>query len=208
MTDRPAHKVFVIGLPKTGTSTLKVMLGALGYRVCGPRKRLLADVRRGNVSVIDPVLPQFDAFEDWPWPLVYRYANEKYGDEARFILSRRASPEIWFRSVESHGYGTSPLKSMKTAYGYYRPFGHKAAFLDMYRRHNDVVRQYFAATPGRCLDFCLEDGDGWEALCGFLGHEVPEAEVPHRNRSSEDRKRLSRLANRLIAPVYTRLSRR
>ncbi|WP_187969871.1 sulfotransferase family protein [Aquibium microcysteis] len=203
---RPDRKVFVVGLSKTGTSTLKEMLTALGYRVCGPRKDLLADVRAGRVQAVDPTLDAYDAFEDWPWPLVYRYANERYGPRAKFILTRRKDADTWFRSVENHGLGTSPLKSMRDAYGHYRPFGRKAAFVKTYEEHNAAVRGYFAAHPERFVEFCLEDGDGWDKLCGFLGHETPGTAVPHRNRSTPDRKPLARLINRLvIAPIYGRL---
>lgn len=200
------RKVFVVGLSKTGTSTLKEMLTTLGYHVCGPRKDLLADVRAGKVQAVDPTLDAYDAFEDWPWPLVYRYADEKYGAKARFILTRRKDADTWFRSVENHGLGTSPLKSMRDAYGHYRPFGRKAAFVKTYEEHNAAVRSYFADQPERFVEFCLEEGDGWDKLCGFLGHDAPGTAVPHRNRSTPDRKPFARLVNRLvIAPIYSRL---
>jgi len=202
----PDRKVFVVGLSKTGTSTLKEMLTTLGYRVCGPKKDLLAAVRAGDIGAIDSTLDAYDAFEDWPWPLVYRYANERHGPKARFILTRRRDADTWFRSVESHGLGTSPLKSMRDAYGHYRPFGRKAAFVKTYEEHNAAVRAYFAAAPERFIEFCLEEGDGWEKLCGFLGHDSPGTAVPHRNRSTPDRKPFARLVNRLIiAPIYSRL---
>ena len=136
----PDRKVFVVGLSKTGTSTLKEMLTTLGYHVCGPRKELLAQVRAGNVGAVDPTLDAYDAFEDWPWPLVYRHADEKYGAKARFILTRRKDAETWFRSVENHGLGTSPLKSMRDAYGHYRPFGRKTAFVKTYEEHRGPIR--------------------------------------------------------------------
>jgi hypothetical protein len=202
----PDRKVFVIGLSKTGTSTLKEMLTTLGYRVCGPKKALLAEVRAGNVQAIDPTLEAYDAFEDWPWPLVYRYVDEKYGDRSRFILTRRKDTDTWFRSVENHGLGTSPLKSMRDAYGHYRPFGRKAAFVKTYEEHNAAVRSYFAAKPLRFAEVCLEEGDGWDKLCAFLGHDAPEMAVPHKNRTKPDRKPLARMINRLvIAPIYRRL---
>ena len=202
--DAGGRKVFVVGLSKTGTSTMKVMLGRLGYNVCGPRKHLLKAWRDGNFSAVDDTLEAFDAFEDWPWPLVYRTASERYGDRARFILTHRSSADAWFRSIESHGYGTRALRSMKDAYGHYRPFGRKQAFVQQYNDHNDAVRAYFAGQPHRFTDFCLENGDGWQKLCAFLDHPVPEDDVPHRNRSVPGRKRLNRAYNTLIAPIYRR----
>lgn len=202
----PAEKVFVVGLSKTGTTTMKDMLMTLGYRVRGPSKPLLKAIRAGDMEAAVPVMEQYDAFEDWPWPLVYRKAHEIYGNRARFILTVRRDEDTWFRSVEQHGYGTSPLKSMKDAYGYYRPFGRKAEFVAGYRAHNDAVRDFFADKPGLFLEFCLEHGDSWDKLCPFLGHPVPEgAPTPHRNKTSTDKRALKRKLNALIAPIYARL---
>jgi hypothetical protein len=195
-------KVVGIGLSKTGTSTLKHMLTALGYRVCGPRKDLLARVRRGEMSAIDDTLKVYDGFEDWPWPLTYQHVMERYGQRARFILTVRDTTDKWLASVVAHGFRTDPAKSMRHAYGYYRPFGREQEFRSMYEAHNDDVRRFFAAYPGQLLEFCLDKGDGWEKLCGFLDEPVPALPVPHANRTLEQGKRLNVVLNSLIAPIY------
>lgn len=200
-----AQKVFVIGLSKTGTSTLKSMLSTLGYRVCGPRKDLLAAVRRGQISSIDETLAAYSAFEDWPWPLVYRYVFEKYRSNAFFILTVRQDEEAWFQSIENHGYGTRIFRSMTDAYGYYRPFGRRAEFCQIYNGHNQEARDFFACHPSQFIEFCLEKGDGWEKLCQFLGHPIPHVSVPHRNKTALRRKPMSRFLNSMIAPIYSRL---
>ncbi len=178
----------------------------LGYRVCGPRKSLLTDVRAGNLDAVLNVMTQHDAFEDWPWPLVYRQAYETYGEAARFILTVRKDEDAWFRSIEQHGYGTDPLKSMKTAYGYYRPFGRKKEFVEIYREHNAAVRAYFADKPHVFTEFCLEKGDGWEKLCNLLGQVAPIGQpTPHSNKTIAGRKVMNRMLNKTIALIYSRL---
>ncbi|GAA5067914.1 hypothetical protein N0B44_02365 [Roseibacterium beibuensis] len=202
----PVEKVFVIGLSKTGTTTMKDMLTTLGYRVRGPSKTLLAAIRAGDMDAALPVMEAYDAFEDWPWPLVYRKAYEVYGDRARFVLTVRRDEDTWFRSIEQHGYGTSPLKSMKDAYGHYRPFGRKAEFTALYRDHTAAARAFFADKPGLFMEFCLEHGDSWDKLCPFLGHPVPTGEpTPHRNKTAKGKRALNRKLNALIAPIYARL---
>jgi Sulfotransferase domain len=202
-----SSKTVVIGLSKTGTSTLHHMLATLGYRVCGPRKDLLARVRSGEMFAIDDTLDAYDAFEDWPWPLTYRHVLERYGENAKFILTVRESSDRWLASVISHGLRTDPTKSMRLAYNYYRPFGRERQFEEMYEQHNDEVRSFFAAYPGQFIEFCLETGDGWEKLCGFLNEPVPALPVPHANRTSAREKRLNVMVNRMIAPIYSRLVR-
>jgi hypothetical protein len=204
-TEPKPFKVVVIGLSKTGTTTFKHMLTTLGYRVCGPRKHLLAPVRRGEMSAIDDDLERYDAFEDWPWPLTYRHVLERYGARAKFILSVRTTSDKWLASIVAHGYRTDPMKSMRLAYGYYRPFGREREMRSTYEQHNEEARSYFAKYPDQFIELCLDNGDGWEKLGGFLGEAVPDLPVPHRNRTTDQGKRLNVMLNSIIAPIYSRL---
>ena len=51
-----------------------------------------------------------------------------------------------------------------------------------YRHHEGAVRSYFAGRPDDLLVLDVAAGQGWEPLCEFLGHEVPEAPFPWSNR--------------------------
>ena len=46
-----------------------------------------------------------------------------------------------------------------------------------FHRHNDAVKRI--VPPDRLLVFQIQEG--WEALCAFLGCEVPDTEFPHLN---------------------------
>ena len=203
---RQGGKTLVIGLGKTGTSTLGVMLKTLGYDVCGPNKPILRAVRAGDLSAFDPALDAHDAFEDWPWPLAYRHAVERFGKSAKFILTVRASAENRRRSLEDHAYGVDPLRSMRLAIGRYRPFGHEAEMIRIYEDHNREVRAFFADRADQLLEFCLEAGDGWDKLCLFLGRPRPDVPVPHANPTQRSRKRLNRFLNGVIRPIYERIT--
>lgn len=195
------RKVVVVGLSKTGTTTLGSMLRVLGYRVCGPRKALMRDVQSGNLAAVDPLLDAYTAFQDWPWPLTYRHVWSRHGKDAKFILTTRISTEKWLRSVREHGYGSDILKPMH-GYGYYRPFGREEEFCGIYERHNEEVRAFFRDHPEHFIEFCLERGDGWDKLCRFLRHPQPESAVPHRNRSDASKKPINQALNRAIEPLY------
>lgn len=198
----PKNKIVVIGLSKTGTTTLKEMLTVLGYRVHGKNKKLIKKVHAGNMSAIDPALESFDAFKDWPWPLTYRYVLERYGRDAKFILSTRSSTEKWFKSIEQHASRANIFKTMWLSYGYYKPYGRKQEFCKYYEDFNDEARRFFANHPGQLLEFCLERGDGWEKLCQFLGEPAPDMPVPHSNRADQNKLRFNQFLNRLIRPPY------
>ena len=54
---------------------------------------------------------------------------------------------------------------------------------DAYRAFDRRVRRFFEDKPNdRFLEMGITGGDGWEPLCSFLGHEVPDRSFPHRNR--------------------------
>lgn len=52
---------------------------------------------------------------------------------------------------------------------------------ERYRQQNELVRSLCEKTPGRLLEWRLEDGKGWEELCEFLGEEVPNCKFPAGN---------------------------
>jgi hypothetical protein len=179
-------KVFGCGLNKTGTKTLGQCLQRLGFRHISCRRDLLAHFRAGDLKPVWAVADTHQSFEDWPWPLIYRELHERYGEESRFILTTRVSPDIWLRSLKAHSLKTSPGAHCRLmAYGYNYPHGAEAEHLEIYRRHNEAVRRYFAKYPGQFLDVCWENGDGWGKLCGFLGRAAPDEPFPHANRTKE-----------------------
>jgi len=179
-------KVFGIGLNKTGTTTLGACLKNLGYRHCSYRRDLLEAFRDGDSAAALRFADRFDSFEDWPWPLLFRELHAKYGEDARFVLTLRRNPEVWLESLKKHALRTPPYNhARKLAYGHDYPHGYEAEHLGVYERHKEAVRDYFTERKHLLLEVCWEDGDGWEKLCGFLGHPVPDAPFPHAFSASE-----------------------
>lgn len=198
-------KLFGLGLNKTGTSSLRRALETLDYRVCGPRRDLLRAMRRGDLSGIGPIVANHDAFEDLPWPLLFEHLFESYGRDAKFVLTTRASPEKWFRSIENHARTNRPLNdTWRLAYGSFRPFGREREYIRLYMDHNARVRDFFMrhGAQDRLLELCFENGDGWEKLCPFLGEAVPHRPFPHSNRTGERRRPLVRALNMVVEPLY------
>ena len=72
VNERP-KKVFAIGFHKTATSSLGVVLNQLGYRVCGGVGIRDPAIAVNAVGLVDSLLDQYDAFQDNPWPILYRH---------------------------------------------------------------------------------------------------------------------------------------
>ena len=178
-------KVFGLGISKTGTTTLGKALKHLGYRHRhGNRRDLLERHLAGDSASALAETAKFNAFEDWPWPLLYEDLFGLYGDAGRYILTTRRSPEVWLNSLKAHSLLTNPDGSSRSlVFGYKYPHGREREHIEFYTRHNDAVRKFFKGRDDIFLEVCWEVGDSWEKLCEFLGHSVPRSPFPHANRT-------------------------
>lgn len=181
-------KIFGIGLNKTGTTTLGECGKILGFKCTSVDRDLLKDVvLDNNFQRIKNTVKQFDLFEDWPWPLIYKELDEMFPG-SKFILTTRKSEEAWLKSLKSHSMRTHPTgHCRKLAYGYNYPHKHESEHIKFYRNHNKNVREYFKNRPSDFLELCWENGDGFEKLCNFLDRKTPDLPVPHANKGSSNR---------------------
>jgi hypothetical protein len=184
-------KLFGVGLNKTGTKTLGKCGKVLGYRCTNYDRGLLEDYMvRKDLTRIEERVRQFDLFEDWPWPLLYKELD-RMCPGSKFILTVRKSDEKWLESLKRHSVSLRLRYHLRRLalgypfpYGYHFPHKHELHFLDYYRRHNDEVRAYFKDRGDDFIELCWENGDGFEKLCRFLGCEIPDVPFPHENRSA------------------------
>jgi len=182
------RKVFGIGLNKTGTTTLGSCLKALGYKHTSYNIEMLRMFRAGRLDVIHSHCCNYDSFEDWPYPLLYRELDQWF-PESRFILTSRESAAIWLTSLEQHSLRVDPDRGCETreiVYGTPYPQLERMSLLSMYRDHLERVRDYFKDRPEKLLEVCWEKGSGWQQLCSFLECDVPRhIDFPHANRASK-----------------------
>ena len=187
-------KIFGIGLNKTGTSTLGQCGKILGYRCTSCDKGLLEDISlRNDFTRIKKTVSQFDLFEDWPWPLIYKELDLMYPG-SKFILTKRENENVWLSSLKKHSMRTHPTRHCrKLAYGHAFPHKYEDEHLEFYKRHNDDVRTYFKGRDNDFIEICWENGDSFEKLCNFLRRDVPSITLPHANRGSDIKVETSRL---------------
>jgi hypothetical protein len=182
----PGPKVFGLGVSRTGTTSLDRALRALGYRVRGYDQDLLAKWRAGDAAAVMAAIEEYDAFQDWPYPLAYREIMDKYGASALYILTVRRTPEAWLQSYIAHSDHKGPERTpfRILAYGYPQPRGYEAEHIAFYEAHNAAVRAAIAERDlGACFaELCWETGDGWKELCALTGDKPPRTPFPHKNR--------------------------
>jgi hypothetical protein len=180
-------KVFVIGLNKTGTTSVGDALHQLGYRRLGwgdfTSRKLFHDWYSGNLEPLVKYTTEYDAFEDLPWPFVYQEMAALYTD-AKFILSVRANEEVWWKSISRHT-ARRVWIGHELTYGSYSAAKDKEAYINLYRQHQQDVCQFFEDKPGRLLHLNIDESANWKPLCDFLNHDfVPNSPFPMSNSKS------------------------
>ena len=194
-------KIICVGMHKTGTTTMNSALTILGYRVRKDTARLLIPILKGDYRPVLGMLEEYDAAEDVPWFKIYKELDQRIPG-SKFILTVR-DEEKWFKSLAR--VGRLPMAHAEWIFGRGKGIvvDNKENAIDVYRRHNKEVKEYFKDRPDDLLIISFEAGDGWEKLCPFLGKEIPEQPFPHSNKTLEKRDftalsfRLSRLRKTL-----------
>lgn len=197
-------KVIGVGLNKTGTKSLRSCLHEWGYRHRTCDADAFDRFRAGGTDELLDEMADYDSFEDWPWPLMYREIDERYPD-ARFVLTVRSDPDVWFRSLCKMAVRMGPLDTFERhIYGESMPQGHRARHIDFYEAHNQSVRDHFADRPGKLLEWCWDSAETSDELAQFLG-EPTLGRSPHINVSDpvyDGDSRIVAHVNRLLYTPY------
>jgi len=195
-------KVFGIGFHKTGTTSLAKALEVLGYRVTGPNGVSDRDISVAVRPMAWKLVEEYDAFQDNPWPILFREIDERYPG-SKFILTSRPSDE-WIRSIVGHfGGGSTPMREW--IYGVGDPVGHEPTYLARYEEHHTAVLAHFRNRSQDLLVLPITQGAGWSELCQFLGRPLPSAAFPASNRALERRfpafRTLRRARDRVVSGI-------
>ena len=187
-------KVFCIGFHKTGTTSLALALRQLGYSVTGPNGVNDPNIAENVHQMAHALVEKYDAFQDNPWPLLYKDLDARY-PHSKFVLTVRPT-DAWIRSQVRH-FGTDETPMRKWIYGVGAPEGNESLYVERYETHNREVLSHFKDRPTDLLVMNLGAGYSWEKLCAFLEKPIPAEPFPHANKS-EDREKRNRLGRRLL----------
>lgn len=181
------QKVFGVGLPKTATTSLEEGFVRLGYNKLGySLEDLQSFLKSGFNQDVIKTTEAYDAFADWPWSLMYADLFETYGRNARYILTRRKSAEVWVNSMKRHSITTVTADIRHSVYGIHLPHGYEPMLIELYNRHAREVTEFFEAKGASdcLLDLEIGTEGDWERFCTFLGHEPIGDGFPHANPST------------------------
>lgn len=189
-------RIFGIGYPKTATSSLAKALAILDYRSVHDPYDLLPRFfpeELKNFNYDPAVLDDHDAFTGIVC-LIYKELDQAYPG-SRFILTVRDEKK-WLKSLRGHLSNKSRTTRMDEETPL-RPFVRSKFFngdewfiedrAENYRtavqQHNQEVMEYFKGRDD-LLVMNIEEGDGWDKLCTFLGRSIPDKPFPWKNKRS------------------------
>ena len=206
-------KIFCIGYNKSGSSSLVYSIQELGF---GPLMGFLAgenllpsliESNRCSDDTFKENLLEFsetaNLFKDIPFslPNVWKIIYAKY-PSAKFILSVRDSPEMWFKSITNFHASLATITSWgginETTYCYSKTHNTNSFFHDYmtiingnskepynktnliasYNKHNDEVITFFKDKPNFIIINLAKDSD-YIRLCKFLGKKAKLTKFLH-----------------------------
>lgn len=178
-------RVIGLGLPKTGTKTLKFALMELGFdkpKKC--KQKFTCLYRDRKYDKLYEIARKANNISDSPWCLMYRQL-EAWWPDAYFILTVRKGSGHWYQSVMRH-IATRGMSALNFKNVFNMEIGkiNPTRLKDFYEHHNQRVWEYFDDNP-KYMELCWEDGDGWEKLCSFLNKPIPKKKFPWENKSKK-----------------------
>jgi len=177
------NKIFGIGLPRTGTTSLARALESYGIDTI----HFPFDLYDNGLDA--PVIEKNTAFVDTPVPMLYQGLDRRCL-ESKFILTVR-DKESWLESMEwlrTEGRKIWPPDPKRERYK--RDFYGTAAFdrdmlSEKFDAHHKEVERYFEGRNADLLRLNIIDSGSTPALVDFLGLEAAPMPWPRANASRE-----------------------
>ena len=190
-------KIFGIGLSRTGTTSLATALELLGFRSVhfphdpATRQEVVTFLTSGGDELRLSILDHCDALSDTPIAATFEALDRAYPD-SRFILTVRErqswleSCERWWRVLTepvlrypNHWLARYVTAIFPELYGSTQ--FERQRFARAYEAHQERVGKHFSGRDD-LLVLDVTSGDGWPALCRFLGRPPPGTPFPCANR--------------------------
>ncbi len=164
--------IFGCGLSRTGNKSLGRALSVLGYRTVKYPKVIeeLGSLYDAAVDItVIAWMDELDAkFPDAKWVLTLRDVDEWIAGCDRWFARRIDTfpdfKQTYLRHYRQVVYGAEDFDPQ--------------VWRDAYHRHIDRVLQHFQDRPEQLLKINICEGEGWDVLCPFLGHDIPDQPFP------------------------------
>ena len=141
------NKIFCIGYPKTGTTSINKALSTLGFPSAKFQSRKFYKFLKDNKNYEDFIkkgsfikfIKRHHSFSDWPIFLFYRELDKMFPN-SKFILTTRANEQDWLDSQQRMAERTE-YSRINEVYKYQRD-QLRRFLMDTYESHIQDVKKY------------------------------------------------------------------
>ena len=182
--EHQTKKIFIIGLPRTGTTSLCSLLLSLG-------------IKTAHTAFTRYSFYEAEAVADTPVYCDYPQLDHLFPGSKFIYLERELSQ--WIPSVSQLLARMAPRLARKDGFHpvmqrcfntVFAPLDRLSAEDEMhlkgcYQRHREQVYAYFSPTPERLLTIDLSEAEALPSLLDFLELSGHEAVVPHLNKAGK-----------------------
>jgi hypothetical protein len=156
------NNILIIGLPKSGTSTLSTMFRMLGYKVTGPN----TFSKKEELFIL---IENYDVFQDYPW--CFEYADILEKTEMKVIVLKR-NPEEWYRSF-IRSYGGEKDDYLSYMYMKLSKTKPKTEFIGFHIQFYKECHSYLKDNDINYLNLDLKKLS-WKIICEFVEKPIPK----------------------------------
>ena len=186
-SNRAEHKIFCIGLARTGTTSLHRALTDLGVASAPDSIELVALFDDPDADLES--LRRYDAFSDNPVPFLVEQLDRRFPG-SRYVHTHRPRDD-WLDSMEwLFSEGMRRLNPDMRAVGdeiHRRVYGvdefDRTRLGEIHDHHGRFVADHFAERGHDLLSLDVAELE-WEPLCTHLGLAIPDRPFPHVNARS------------------------
>jgi hypothetical protein len=184
-------KVFCIGLPRTGTTSLGHAGNILGYIAMHTNPELAGFIGIGKLFIGTEKDDIHNFFSDEPYCSFFKTYYMLY-PKAKFILSTRDLTK-WKESMKwmfkTHQiYWDATMRKFQRKIWKIPPKFYDGEIDDVFlenwyfKHHGDVIN---TIPKNQLLIFTLEEQDKWGKICNFLGKPIPSYDFPYYNKKTK-----------------------
>lgn len=181
MKDKGKNKIFGIGAPKTGTTSLGKALEILNFKHMSFDVELNRKYEEGDYEAIFRLAENYDSFEDGPWNRGEFYKElDRQFQNSKFILTVRELSS-WIESYEKHFSAKQLRENPQQLWIRKYDRQRKNELMSWYEERTKGVLEYFKDKREDLLIMNICNGEGWEKLCPFLDIDIPNQPFPRQN---------------------------
>jgi len=182
---RENNKIFIIGLPRTGTTSICVALLNLGYKVA-------------HTAYTSKCMETAEVIADTPVFCDYQMLDKQY-PKAKFIYLERQF-ELWLPSIRQllkrmhknivrvdGGFNPILKRCFKEIFSPFEldSFEQDEFLLQCYKKHQQAIKQYFAHRKEDILTINVSDSEAYARMCDFLALNEAKNSLNRREKKFE-----------------------